>query len=52
MEDWALVNECDHRTTAVSSSTAGIRKLFADPSGTRLIYVDDKADGFVYNPVL
>ena len=29
----------------------GIRKLFPDPSGTRLIFVDDKSDGFVYNPV-
>ena len=29
----------------------GVRKLYPDPSGTRLIFVDDKSDGFVYNPV-
>ena len=29
----------------------GIKKLYPDPSGTRLIFVDDKSDGYVYNPV-
>lgn len=31
--------------------TAGVLKLFPDPSGTRLVFVDKKKDGFVYNPV-
>ena len=30
---------------------AGIRKLFPDPSGTRIIFIDDKSDGYVLNPV-
>ena len=29
----------------------GIKKLFPDPSGTRLVFIDDKSDGYVYNPV-
>jgi len=29
----------------------GMRMLFPDHSGTRLIFVDEKSDGFVYNPV-
>ena len=43
IEDWQYVNEFRH--------VVGIKKLFPDPSGTRLIFVDDKSDGFVYNPV-
>ncbi|XP_033108550.1 WD repeat-containing protein 19-like isoform X2 [Anneissia japonica] len=43
IEDWQFVNEFRH--------VVGIRKLFPDPSGTRLVFVDDKSDGFVYNPV-
>ena len=43
IEDWNYVNEFRH--------VVGIRKLYPDPSGTRLIFVDDKSDGFVYNPV-
>ena len=43
IEDWQYVNEFRH--------VVGIRKLFPDPSGTRLIFMDDKSDGFVYNPV-
>ena len=26
-------------------------QVFADGAGTRVIFIDDKADGFVYNPV-
>jgi len=29
----------------------GIRKIFPDPAGTKVIYVDDKSDGFVYSAV-
>ncbi|XP_076359241.1 WD repeat-containing protein 19-like isoform X2 [Tachypleus tridentatus] len=43
LEDWQLVNEYRH--------LAGIRHLYPDPSGTRLVVVDDKTDGFIYNPV-
>lgn len=25
--------------------------MFVDPSGTKLVFIDDKSDGFVYNPV-
>lgn len=25
--------------------------MFPDPSGTRLVFIDDKSDTFVYNPV-
>ncbi|XP_038055636.1 WD repeat-containing protein 19-like isoform X2 [Patiria miniata] len=43
LEDWQFVNEFRHEV--------GIRRVFPDPSGTRLIFIDDKSDGFVYNPV-
>ncbi|XP_052278623.1 WD repeat-containing protein 19-like isoform X1 [Dreissena polymorpha] len=43
IEDWQYVNEFRH--------VVGIRKLFPDPSGTRLVFIDDKKDGYVYNPV-
>ena len=30
---------------------AGIRKLFVDQSGTKLVFLDDKSDGYIYCPV-
>ena len=29
----------------------GIKKIFPDISGTHLAFIDEKSDGFVYNPV-
>ncbi|XP_015750189.1 PREDICTED: WD repeat-containing protein 19-like [Acropora digitifera] len=29
----------------------GIKKIFPDISGTHAVFIDDKSDGFVYNPV-
>ncbi|CAD5124243.1 DgyrCDS12539 [Dimorphilus gyrociliatus] len=43
LEDWQYVNEFKHIT--------GITYLTSDPYGTRLVFIDDKADAFVYNPV-
>ena len=43
MEDWQFVNEFRHVT--------GIRYIYPDPTGTRLIFTDDKSDAYVYNPV-
>ena len=43
LEDWNFVNEYRH--------VVGIRKIFPDSAGTRVIFMDDKSDGFVYNPV-
>ena len=43
LEDWQFVNEFHH--------VVGIRKLFPDPTGTKLIFIDDKSDGYVYIPV-
>ena len=31
---------------------AGIRKLFVDQSGTKLVFLDDKSDGYIYCPVI
>jgi hypothetical protein len=44
IEDWQFVNEYRHLD--------GIRKIYPDPSGTRLIFIDEKSDGYVYNPVI
>ncbi|XP_037247297.1 WD repeat-containing protein 19 isoform X2 [Falco rusticolus] len=43
IEDWQYVNEYRHPVS--------VRKIFPDPSGTRLAFIDDKSDGFVYCPV-
>lgn len=29
----------------------GIRKVFPDPTGTKVVFIDDKSDGFVYSAV-
>ncbi|XP_043918872.1 WD repeat-containing protein 19 [Protopterus annectens] len=43
IEDWQYINEYRHAMS--------VRKIFPDPSGTRLVFIDDKSDGFVYCPV-
>ncbi|XP_068702093.1 WD repeat-containing protein 19-like [Montipora foliosa] len=43
IEDWQFVNEFRH--------VVGIKKIFPDFSGTHVVFIDDKSDGFVYNPV-
>ncbi|XP_062348695.1 WD repeat-containing protein 19 isoform X3 [Cinclus cinclus] len=43
IEDWQYVNEYRHPVS--------VRKVFPDPNGTRLAFIDDKSDGFVYCPV-
>ncbi|XP_047124984.1 WD repeat-containing protein 19 isoform X1 [Hydra vulgaris] len=44
IEDWMNVNEYSH--------VVGIQKLYPDSSGTKLVFIDDKNDGFVYCPVV
>ncbi|XP_016278762.1 WD repeat-containing protein 19-like isoform X1 [Monodelphis domestica] len=44
IEDWQHVNEYRH--------SVSIRKIFPDPNGTRLAFIDDKSDGFLYCPVI
>ena len=29
----------------------GITKIFPDATGTTMVFIDDKSDAFVYNPV-
>eukprot|EP00051_Salpingoeca_urceolata_P033288 m.20040 g.20040 ORF g.20040 m.20040 type:complete len:1352 (-) comp6065_c0_seq2:172-4227(-) len=43
LEDLQFVNEFKH--------VVGVRSLVPDANGTRLLCLDDKGDGFVYNPV-
>lgn len=43
IEDWQFVNEFRH--------VVGIKRIFPDVSGTHLVFIDEKSDGFVYNPV-
>uniref|UniRef100_A0A8C2CUW6 WD repeat domain 19 n=1 Tax=Cyprinus carpio TaxID=7962 RepID=A0A8C2CUW6_CYPCA len=42
-EDWQSVNEYRH--------TVGVRKVFPDPNGTRLVFIDEKSDSFLYSPL-
>ena len=43
LEEWQMVSEYKHE--------AGIRLLSPDPSGTRLLFTDEKGDGYVYTPL-
>ena len=43
LEEWRMVSEFKHDTS--------VRYLAPDPSGTRLAFIDDKGDGYVYSPV-
>ncbi|NWU98866.1 WDR19 protein, partial [Upupa epops] len=40
VEDWQYVHEYRHPVS--------VRKLFPDPSGIRLAFIDEKSEGFVY----
>lgn len=43
IEDWKMINEYRH--------SIGIREMYAEASGSRLVVVDDKSEGYLYNPV-
>lgn len=43
IEDWQFVNDYRHPVS--------VKKIFPDPNGTRLVFIDEKSDGFVYCPV-
>ncbi|KAM4052553.1 WD repeat-containing protein 19 [Anomaloglossus baeobatrachus] len=43
LEDWQYVNEYRH--------SVSVKKIFPDASGTRLIIIDEKTEGFVYCPL-
>ncbi|XP_074130526.1 WD repeat-containing protein 19 [Sminthopsis crassicaudata] len=42
-EDWQYVNEYRHPVS--------VKKVFPDPNGTKLVFIDEKSEGFVYCPV-
>ncbi|XP_063813141.1 WD repeat-containing protein 19 [Pseudophryne corroboree] len=43
LEDWQYVNEYRHPVS--------VKKVFPDLSGTRLVLIDEKTEGFVYCPL-
>lgn len=43
LEDWTIVHEFRHN--------AGIKSIIPEPNGTKLIMLDVKASGYVYNPI-
>lgn len=43
LEDWKMVTDFCH--------SVGVRELYANQMGTHLVVVDDKSEGYVYNPV-
>lgn len=43
MEDWQNATEYHH--------SRGIRSIYPEPNGTQLIFIDEKTDAFIYNPV-
>ncbi|XP_044727730.1 WD repeat-containing protein 19 [Chrysoperla carnea] len=44
LEDWKMSIEYKH--------VIGIKNIFIDPGGTRLVFIDDKSQGYLYNPVI
>ncbi|KAM8939516.1 WD repeat-containing protein 19 [Pelodytes ibericus] len=40
LEDWQYVNEYRHNVS--------VKKIFPDATGTRLVFIDEKAEGFLY----
>ena len=42
LDDWTIVNDFKH--------SCGIKGVFVEPSGTRLVFIDERRDLFVYNP--
>ncbi|KAF5289365.1 hypothetical protein FQR65_LT11876 [Abscondita terminalis] len=44
VEDWMLANDYKH--------IVGIKNIFSDPAGTRLVLVDAKSKAFVFNNVI
>ena len=43
LEDWTIVHEFRHN--------AGIKSIIPEPNGTKLIMLDVKASGYVFNPI-
>ncbi|XP_045115021.1 WD repeat-containing protein 19-like isoform X2 [Portunus trituberculatus] len=43
IEDWQMVGDYRH--------TAEITSIYAEPSGRRIVLVDSKGEGYLYNPV-
>lgn len=44
VEEWALASEFTH--------SVGITNIWADPAGTRLVFLDIKGQGYVHNAVI
>lgn len=43
IDEWQFVNKYKH--------TCGIKKIYAEPYGMSIAFIDDKIEGFIYNPV-
>lgn len=44
IDDWKFATEFRHET--------GVKQLYSDSSGTRLIFLDDKTNSYLYNPII
>lgn len=44
LDDWKFATEFRH--------DSGIKDLYSDPSGTRLIFLDEKTNSYLYNPII
>ena len=43
IDEWQFVNKYKH--------SCGIKKIFTEPYGMSLAFIDDKSEGWIYNPV-
>ncbi|KAK6619206.1 hypothetical protein RUM44_003588 [Polyplax serrata] len=44
IDDWKFATEFRHET--------GVKELYSDSSGTRLAFLDDKTNSYLYNPII
>ncbi len=43
IDEWQFVNKYKH--------DYGIKKIFSEPYGMSLVFIDDKSEGYIFNPV-
>lgn len=43
IDEWQFVNKYQHN--------CGIKKIYAEPYGMSIAFIDEKSEGYIYNPV-
>lgn len=43
IDEWQAINKFKH--------DCGVKKIYSEPYGMSVAFIDDKSEGFIYNPV-